>query len=181
MQQWRLNATLCTITAGDGHGCLCSTENPKFHGQLHCRYPSCVDAAHPKVTSNEIFTHDPQTGWIWSTCNGANCPNDPGAPDTKSKKYCATADPASASAGVGDADSAPSPQLSPEELAAHPANRPADHPNCIPWSIDPQNTKPGWYWDAGMDGMVLTANDTLISVHEAEKFTHLVSHTASFY
>jgi hypothetical protein len=54
----------------------------------------------------------------------------------------------------------------------HPANYPEAHPNCIPWSIDPQNTRPGWYFDAGMDGMVLTANDTLISIHEAEKYGH---------
>ena len=53
------------------------------------------------------------------------------------------------------------------ELGQHPARRPSDHPNCIPWSLDPFETRPGWYHDAGMDGMVLTANDTLISVHEA--------------
>ena len=46
----------------------------------------------------------------------------------------------------------------------------ADSENCIPWSIDPTNTKRGWYWDAGMCGLALTSNDTLISFHEGEKF-----------
>ena len=44
--------------------------------------------------------------------------------------------------------------------------------NAIPWSIDPQNTRRGYYWDAGMCGMVLTANDTLIAIHEGEKYGH---------
>jgi hypothetical protein len=166
VQQWRLNATLRTITTGDGHGCLCSTENPKTHpGRIHCRYP-CTDSTSPEVTSNEVFAHDEKTGWVWSACDGPNCPNNrPSA--AAAEKYCMTAASAQAAAP------APAP-LSLDELAAHPATRPEDHPNCIPWSIDPQNTKPGWYHDAGMDGMILTANDTLISIHEAEKFTHQV-------
>ena len=164
VQQWEYSPASRIITTGEGRGCLCSTENPAYQGQIHCRYPSCVDSAHPHITSNEIFSHDLDTGWIWSNCSGANCPNLADAPDNlERQQFCVT------SMGDPVPGSAPAPAAAPTaaELAQHPARRPSDHPNCIPWSLDPFETRPGWYHDAGMDGMVLTANDTLISIHEA--------------
>ena len=67
VQQWEYNATDRIITTGQGRGCLCSTEStdPRNKGVIHFRYPNCIDSLHPRFTSNEIFAHDPNTGWIW--------------------------------------------------------------------------------------------------------------------
>jgi hypothetical protein len=175
VQQWKYNTGERIITTGQGRGCLCSTEKPADKGQIHCRYPSCVDSQHPRVSSNEFFDHDPSTGWIWSNCSGANCPNtlavtsEVQQADGPTQRYCVTSmrelAPERPAAPAHDAPT-------PAELAAHPANYPSAHPTCIPWSIHPHETRPGWYHDAGMDGMVLTANDTVISIHEAEKYHH---------
>eukprot|EP01047_Picozoa_sp_COSAG01_P047512 COSAG01_NODE_4546_length_4932_cov_10.841092_1_plen_595_part_10 len=163
VQQWKYNASEHIITTGEGLGCVCFTENPRLNpGQLHCRFPTCVDKGHPHITTNELFALDPSSGWIYANCSGINCPNGVGG-TLASQQYCVTATTGEVVAPMVETDPADQ---------DHPANHPANHPNCIPWSIDPQNTRPGWYFDAGMDGMVLTANDTLISIHEAEKFGH---------
>ena len=170
VQQWKYNASDRIITTGQqGRGCLCSSENPLSKGMVHFRYPSCIDSLHPRVTSNEIFAHDVTTGWIWSNCSGPSCP-DHDSQLVQRQQYCVT------SIGVLRSGQPPPPppptRAELAELAAHPANNPAAHPSCIPWSIHPDETRPGWYHDAGMDGMTLTANDTVISIHEAEKYRH---------
>jgi hypothetical protein len=158
------NGSKRIITDGEGQGCMDVGTSPVTTGTMyfarHC--PA-------RTATNEVFAYSTTTHQIISNCSGADCPPTAAGQATGGAASGGTTTQAEGQFCITMMPPPPPPPPPPrsQSLAAASAN------DCIPWSIDPNNADgDGWYWDAGMDGMVLTANDTLISIHEAEKYRH---------
>lgn len=143
-QLWKYDAARQLVVYGpSGQGCMDTGTRATGPNPTAGLMSAGTCPVHP--LPNEIFGHDTIKGWIWSNCSGANCAA-PAAVFPNGRQYCMTAGtspapPTALSVGTDDT---------------------AEHENCIPWSIDPQNTEPGWYYDAGICGLVTTANGTLM-------------------
>lgn len=157
VQQWNFNASTLRITdvqvdGVPGSGCVDTAGNIQsgtatdLHVQIPCRN-----------SANEHFLYDAIRGWIYSNCSGLNCFHRRDSEARLQPRYCATA---------------PSATIAQTETATSEA-APGAAENCVPWSIDKNETSSGWYFDAGPTSLALTSNDTLLSFHMGEKYKHL--------
>jgi hypothetical protein len=149
-QQWIFNSSSQRITdiiaqGVEGGGCVDIGSNPKGGTEsiLHHQSPC-------KNSVNEHFLYDSVHGWIFSNCSGINCAHEHDDKSGLQATYCATA-PVNVETDA-DSDSAE---------------------NCVPWKIDKNESRDGYYFDGGPTSLALSSNDTVLSFHCGEKFKHL--------
>jgi len=163
-QQWLLNASTQRITdvaaqgvRGDGCVDIGSNVQGGTESVLHLQTP-CRNKQTPWKEVNEHFLYDATRGWIYSNCSGMNCVRRRDDESRLQATYCATA---------------PGPGAAQVEKTAAREAAPGASDNCVPWSIDKNETRDGWYFDGGPASLALSSNDTLLSFHCGEKFKHL--------
>jgi hypothetical protein len=151
-QQWYLNAStqriMDVVAQGvPGNGCVDIGSNVAggTESVLHLQSPCRKEV-------NEHFLYNTAHGWIFSNCSGLNCVREHDDQSELQPTYCATA-----------------PAAAKTEVDASPGA--AD--NCVPWAIDTNETRDGWYFDGGPTSLALSSNDTVLAFFCGEKFEHL--------
>ena len=158
LQQWSFNASAQRIddiaaqgVPGDGCVDIGSNVQGGTESILHVQSPC-------RSSVNEHFRFEAAHSWIYSNCSGLNCARWRGDASSRLQAtYCATA-PAVAAAQA----EAAAPEVAPDIVE-----------NCVPWAIDENETRSGYYFDGGPTSLALSSNDTLLSFHCGEKFKHL--------